>query len=173
MSELLCITKKKIQFPLWDLKLKQLYLSSSHTNNRYTLGKLDRFVILFLSWWVCAVLLAQAMASDKPPEPIHGEAQMLRPYSNSESREETLQAGTVNGRLGTEVTDNKTTEEIALWLSWSQTEHCGQFLFLLLGKRSGSPLNGIYIFVLCSTNDCQALFDSGVQIFPLVLRTIC
>lgn len=60
------------------------------------------------------MLLAQAMASDKPPEPIQREAQMLRPYSNSESREATLQAGTVNGRLGTEVTDNKTTEEIAL-----------------------------------------------------------
>lgn len=87
MSELLCITKKKkIQFPLWDLKLKQLYLSSSHTNNRQTLGKSDRFVTLFLSWWVCALLLAQAMASDKPPEPIHREAQMPRPYSTPESQ---------------------------------------------------------------------------------------
>lgn len=78
------------------------------------MGKSDRLVILLLSWQACAVLLAQGMASDKPPEPRHTEAQMLRPYSNSESPEATLQAGTVNGRLGTEVADNKTTEEIVL-----------------------------------------------------------
>lgn len=53
-----------------------------------------------------------------------------------------------------------------------QAAHCGQLPFLLLGKRSGSPLNSIYIFALCSTKDCQALFGPGVQIFPLVFRTV-
>lgn len=124
----------------------------------------------------------------KTPEPqgeaqgLQGEAQTLRPYSNSESWEATPQAGTVNGRFRTKATDNKTTEEIARRLSWSQPAYCGKFLFLLrpllFRKRSSSPLNSIYIFVLCSTNDSQALFSPGVQFFPLhfqnnMLETAC
>lgn len=97
-------------------------------------------------------------------------AETLQPLWEPEA---TLRAGTLNGRLGTEMADNKITGETALWLCWSQPAHCGQFLFLLLGKRSGSPLNGIYIFVLCSANDCQAPFGPGVQIFPLVFRRMC
>lgn len=63
----------------------------------------------------CATFLAQAMASQQNPvAAIQGEAQMLRPYSSSESQKATPQAGSANGRLGTKVSDNKTREEIAL-----------------------------------------------------------
>lgn len=55
------------------------------------------------------------MASQQNPvAAIQGEAQMLRPYSSSESQKATPQAGSANGRLGTKVSDNKTREEIAL-----------------------------------------------------------
>lgn len=77
----------------------------------------------------CATLLAQAMASQQNPvAAIQREAQMLRPYSGSESREAAPQAGTANGRLGTKVTIK---EERKLHSdspgARSQPAHCGQF----------------------------------------------